>query len=334
MRKYYLCSLVVLLLAGHRGMAQVDPHFSQYYTYPLWLNPALTGAMDGDYRVTGIYRNQWGSIGNPYSTPGVSADVSVGNNLSLGVNVMNQQAGGGGYNYLNAYASMAYTGVRFGPSGNHRISMGISMGILNRRFDPSKFQTGDQWNPNTGFDPTAGGLDVLAKTSGTSFDAGAGILYFDATPDKKANIFAGFSAYHLTQPSDPFISGSTGEKLPIRYTAHGGVKLTLTEDLSITPNLLYMRQGKSEEKMAGFYAQMRINETADFLLGANYRVKDAMSPYVGLYYKNFVLGLSYDVNTSDLGKAAGHANSFELSLTFTGRKGNHADAIPFVCPRL
>jgi len=283
----------------------------------------------------GGYRNQWGNLSTPYSTPGISADFNTGNNLALGLNVMNQQAGGAGYNYLNAYASMAYTGVKFGPSGNHRISMGLSMGIINRRFDPAKFQTGDQWNPVTGYNPSAGGsTDVLAKTSGTALDAGVGIMYFDATPGKKANIFAGFSAFHLTQPSDPFISGGKDEKMPIRYTAHGGVKLFVSEDLSITPNLLYMRQGVSEEKMAGAYAQLRVNEASDFLIGANYRLKDAVSPYVGMYYKSFVLGLSYDVNTSDLGKAAGHANSFEISLSFTGRKSGHADAIPFVCPRL
>ena len=30
--------------------AQVDPHFSQYYIQPMTMNPAFTGAFDGDYR--------------------------------------------------------------------------------------------------------------------------------------------------------------------------------------------------------------------------------------------------------------------------------------------
>lgn len=334
MKKIYLvtCSLV-MLLAGIGAKAQTDPHFSQYYAYPLYLNPGLTGVMDGDYRVTAIYRSQWGNISSPFSTPGVSADVALDNKLSLGINIMNQTAGNGGYNYLTGYASMAYNGVRFGKDGNQRISMGISLGLINRRFDQSKFQTGEQWNAATGFDPTMGTGEALAKTSASALDAGAGIMYYDATPDKKANVFVGVSAFHLTQPSDPFISGGYDKKLPIRYSAHGGVKLSLSETFSLTPNLLYMRQGSAEEKMLGAYAQMRVNEEADFLLGANYRIKDAVSPYVGVYYKNFLLGLSYDVTTSDLSKVAGKANSFELSLTFSGRKGK-AEAIPFVCPRL
>jgi predicted porin len=122
--------------------------------------------------------------------------------------------------------------------------------------------------------------------------------------------------------------------MPMRLTAHGGFKYNVNEDVSITPNLLYMRQGASEEKMAGAYVQMRVNESTDFLLGANYRFKDALSPYAGVYYKNYMISVSYDVNTSDLGKMAGNANNFELSLTLIGRKAVKQDAVPFVCPRL
>jgi hypothetical protein len=52
-----------------KSNAQVDPHFSQYYVYPAWVNPALTGIFDGSYRVSGIYRNQWGNVSSPFSTP-------------------------------------------------------------------------------------------------------------------------------------------------------------------------------------------------------------------------------------------------------------------------
>jgi type IX secretion system PorP/SprF family membrane protein len=291
---------------------------------------ALTGAIDGNYRVTAMYRSQWGGISNPFATPGISAEIVTNKNVSFGVNVMNQRAGNIGYSYLTGYATMAYNGVRF---GYHQISLGMALGVLNRRFDPTKFRTGDMWSPNMGYDPTNGGTEVLTKTSALAFDAGAGAVYFDGTPGKKANFFGGISAYHLTQPQDPFLAGDH-EKMPMRLTAHAGLKYNVNEDLSITPNLLYMRQGASEEKMAGAYAQIRINETSDFLLGANYRFNDAVSPYVGVYYKNYMISVSYDVNMSDLGKVAGNANNFEISLTLIGRKSTKPDAVPFVCPRL
>lgn len=51
--------------------AQIDPHFSQYYVYPSYLNPALTGAFSGQYRVAGVFRNQWSNVGSAYSTKGI-----------------------------------------------------------------------------------------------------------------------------------------------------------------------------------------------------------------------------------------------------------------------
>ena len=322
--------LLLTLVAGITGHSQTDPHFSQYYAYPLWLNPALTGAIDGNYRVTAMYRSQWGGISNPFSTPGISADIVTNKNVSLGLNVMNLRAGSIGYSYLTGYATMAYNGVRF---GYHQISMGMAFGVINRRFDPSKFTTGDRWNAYTGYNSNAGFTETLSKTSAIAFDAGVGAVYYDGTPGKKANFFGGISAYHLTQPQDPFLAGDH-EKMPMRLTAHGGLKYNVNEDVSITPNVLYMRQGKSEEKMAGAYVQMRVNETTDFLFGANYRFKDAISPYVGVYYKNYMISASYDVNMSDLGKVAGNANNFEISITLIGRKAVKQDAVPFVCPRL
>jgi type IX secretion system PorP/SprF family membrane protein len=289
--------------------------------------------MDGDYRVTAIYRRQWDALSSPYATPGISADITTSKNVNVGLNIMNQQAGSAGYNYLTAYASMAYTGVRFGADGNQRISMGLSLGLINRRFDQSKLQTNDMNDDNTN-QINQPFNESLNKTSGSNFDAGAGIVYYDATPGKKMNLFAGLSAYHLTQPEDPFTNGPELTKMPVRLTAHGGAQFNISEGLSITPNLLYMRQGKASEKMIGAYVQSNINEDADFLIGANYRFKDAIVPYAGVYYKNFVLGLSYDVGTSDLSKISGKANSFEISLSVIGSRAFKAKRVPFVCPAM
>jgi type IX secretion system PorP/SprF family membrane protein len=322
--------LLLTLMAAMTGNSQTDPHFSQYYAYPLWLNPGLTGAIDGNYRVTAMYRSQWGGISNPFATPGISADIVTNKNVSLGLNIMNQRAGTIGYSNLTGYASMSYNGVRF---GYNQISIGMALGVINRRFDQSKFRTGDEWNSGLGVQPGTT-MDILTKTSAMAFDAGVGAVYYNGTPGKKANWFGGISAFHLTQPADPFFTGPNESKMPIRLTVHGGFKYNVNEDVSITPNLLYMRQGASEEKMAGAYVQMRVNESTDFLLGANYRFKDALSPYAGVYYKNYMISVSYDVNTSDLGKMAGNANNFELSLTLIGRKAVKQDAVPFVCPRL
>ena len=324
----FLCLCFSLL-----STAQVDPHFSQYYAYPGFVNPALTGVIDGDYRVTAMYRSQWGNMNGGFKTPGVAADFHAGKNVNLGVNMMNQSAGNGVFNYLNTYASFAYTGLRFGRDGNQRVSLGLSAGFINRRINPEKGVTGSQWTP-LGVDPSLSAQENFSSRSGASFDAGAGLVYYDAAPGKKANIYAGFSAYHLTQSSDPFSGTGTNGKLPVRYTAHGGVRLSLSETFSLMPQALYMKQGSATEKMFGAYGQLVVNTESDLLLGCNYRLSDAVVPYVGIGYKNFVLGASYDVGVSDLSKISGSAQSFEISLSFLGRRKSRVEAVPFICPRL
>jgi type IX secretion system PorP/SprF family membrane protein len=325
--------LLVIGLAARETNAQVDPHFSQYYVYPAWLNPSLTGAFDGQYRLSGIYRTQWGNITSPFSTYGISAEFTTEKNINYGVSVMRQSAGDGGYSYTTAYGNVSYTGVRFGPGQTKRVTFGMQAGIIQRRFDRSKMTFGDQWNPITGYNPSTPTSDFLSRNSASALDIGAGVMYFDAQPGKKANLFAGFSASHLTQPEDKFSASGTA-KFPLRYTAHAGIRLSVNNMFSITPNFLYLKQGSALEKMIGAYGQYKATPELDLMIGANYRFEDAISPFLGFTYKNMMIGASYDVNTSDLGKMANGSNSFEISISFIGRKSARTPEVEFVCPRL
>ncbi|MBL7727518.1 MAG: PorP/SprF family type IX secretion system membrane protein [Dinghuibacter sp.] len=327
-------SFVLLMLAGGTAaQAQVDPHFSQYYIYPSWLNPALTGVFDGDYRASAIYRTQWGNITTPFATPGFSVDVNTNRNINFGASVLRQKAGDGGFNYTTAYGSIAYTGVRFGVNGYQRMVFGMQFGLIQRRFDINKLTFGDQWNPITGFNPGTPTADVFNRSSSSSFDAGAGALYYDATPGKKANLYGGVSVSHITRPTDQF--SATGDaKFPVRYTVHAGSRINLNPTFSITPNALYLKQGTASETMVGAYGQLKAAPDLDLMFGANYRLKDAVAPYVGIGYKNMMLGLNYDINTSDLGKLARGSRSFEISLSIIGKKRVKTPEAEFVCPRL
>jgi type IX secretion system PorP/SprF family membrane protein len=313
--------------------AQVDPHFSQYYVYPSWLNPALTGAFDGQVRISGIYRNQWGNVSTPFSTPGLSADFTTNSNINFGASVLRQEAGEGGYTYTTAYGNVAYTGVKFGAGEFKRLVFGIQAGIIQRSFDPTKMTFGDQWNPVTGYSPSNPTADVFTNKTQSSFDAGAGVMYYDAQPGKKSNLFAGFSVSHLTKPDDKF-SAYGSARLPMRLTGHAGLRIALSDVFSITPNALYLRQGSASETMLGAYGSYKAGEGTDLMIGANYRLNDAFSPFLGFTFKNTLLSVAYDVNTSDLGRMAKGTNSFEISLTYIGRKSTKTPEVEFVCPRL
>jgi type IX secretion system PorP/SprF family membrane protein len=327
-----LLPLLALFVAGST-VAQVDPHFSQYYVYPSWLNPALTGVFDGQYRVSGVYRSQWGSITTPFTTYGVTGEFVTGKNINVGASVLKQTAGDGGYGYTTAYGSVSYTGVKFGPGLTKRLTFGLQAGMIQRRFDQSKMTFGSQWNPVFGYNPGNPSNEVLSRTAASAFDIGAGVLYFDAKPGQKANLYGGLSVSHLTQPDDKF--GATGDaRFPMRYTFHGGVRIAINDQFSLTPNLLYLKQGTATEKMVGAYGQYKATSDVNVLIGANYRFQDALAPFFGFTYRNMMLGASYDINTSDLGKLVNGANSFEISLSIIGRKSTKTPEVEFVCPRL
>ncbi|MGZ8545485.1 MAG: PorP/SprF family type IX secretion system membrane protein [Flavisolibacter sp.] len=327
---------ICLALSILQVAAQTDPHFTQNYTYPMYINPAMVGSSDGDYRVSAIYRSQWGGMGNPYRTGGISFDARTNNNLALGVNLMNQSAGDAGFNYFNTYASIAYTGVKFGKDDHHRVVFAMLAGLINRSVDQSKFKWGEQWNPITGYNGGNPTTESFAATSATTLDMGTGAMYYDAAPGKKFNVFGGISFFHINKPSDPIISSQSVELnvIPMRYTVHGGVSLNLLNDLTLVPHFLYNQQGNARETMLGVYARKIVNDETDVMLGAYYRHKDAIAPYFGVDYKNFLVGLSYDVNTSKLGAQTRSVNSFELSFSYIMRKGIKSVLDFNPCPRL
>jgi type IX secretion system PorP/SprF family membrane protein len=299
--------------------AQVDPHFSQNFVYPSTVNPALTGAFNGDFRITGIFRNQWANISNGFKTFGLSAEAVTNKNVSAGINVFNQTTGTG-YVYQHAYASFAYTGVKFGTQNTKQLTFALQAGYINKRFDRSKFETGEQWNNTTGYNSSASANELLPANSSIVFDAGAGILYYDVDADKKVNPFIGFSVSHLTSPEERFLAKGDKIKLPMKFTGHASVNYYSTEDLIITPTLLFIQQENAREIMAGLFFTKNISDNVALLGGLNYRYEDAFIPAVGIEFNAFKLGASYDVSLTDIGNSIYATNSFEMSLSYLFKK--------------
>lgn len=133
-----LYTFIFLLGISKFVSGQVDPHFSQYYMNPLWLNPALTGAIDGDFRVSAIHRQQWRNISDPFVTTALSADAHINESLNIGLNLLEQTAGDVGYKYDNANLSLSYSGIRFGKEGYKVITIALQSGLIARQFDFSK----------------------------------------------------------------------------------------------------------------------------------------------------------------------------------------------------
>lgn len=322
--------VVVMIAAGWlKAAAQVDPHFSQYYIEPMILNPALTGAIEGDARVSSVWRSQYGST---LTTEGASGEFVTNKNTNFGVNLLDEQSADKSYNFMNGYVTMAYTGVRLGPHADHFIVLAANWGFIDRHFDISKLQFGNQWLPSTGYDASLPSGENFIKPSVVSFDAGVGIAYYDATPDKQVSFFGGFSALHLNRPANPMLSGDAATTIPVRYDFHAGLRINSAENVCIVPTLLYMREGTAQEKMAGAYVQLAAADDVDFMFGANWRWDDAICPFAGFYYQGLTVGVSYDANISPGEAVLANNGSFEICMSYVFKKADPKTK-KFYCPR-
>ena len=74
MERFKQLLIIILAVIGSFSLSAQDIHFSQFYSSPLNLNPALTGVMNSSVRLVGNYRNQWASVlkNNAFSTYSVS----------------------------------------------------------------------------------------------------------------------------------------------------------------------------------------------------------------------------------------------------------------------
>lgn len=324
--------IISILLCGANILrAQVDPHFSQYYANPMWLNPALTGVIDGNMRLNLNAKQQWSGVGSGYNTAAVSMDFLATEKLGIGLNILDQSAGTAGFNYFTAYGSIGY-GIPISADGMKMLHFGLQAGIINRSFDPNKLQLDNQWNPITGFDPTTPSFETYTTTNAMIFDASAGIFYYDGDPEHNANLFAGISVAHLTQPKDPFAVGGLNSKLPLRYVLHGGLRFRVSDDVDVTPHAFYISQQHNEIKAFGLYSEIKTQDNKGLILGAMYRWDDAAIADVGYHLGNLTIGVSYDFNTSALRAASNGQGGFELSISYNFHKRTRGPAP--VCPRI
>ncbi|MES2620282.1 MAG: PorP/SprF family type IX secretion system membrane protein, partial [Bacteroidota bacterium] len=155
-------AILALLLGAFSSNAQ-DIHFSQFYSSPLTLNPALTGNFNGFYRVSGIYRNQWPGLttGKPaFSTPSVSVDFSLlrekikNGALGVGIVFFNDQQNGKTFNQNQILASVAYN-MGFGPKAKFQLGLGFQGGLAMYKMNPADLRFHDGYysdaSSQTGF---------------------------------------------------------------------------------------------------------------------------------------------------------------------------------------
>lgn len=302
--KKNLLSIIFYLLWINCASAQ-DHIYSQFFNSPIYLNPALTGQFEGDFRMNLIYRNQWSGLSGDLSYISASADLNIpkfGGGVGL---LFTRSSEGQAYlNKNNIAATYSYS-----VGGDELVaSFGIQAGMANRRIDWSKLVFSDQIDMRLGYLPGSTSSAQLPDISSKFyFDAGAGIniVYRE--------FMIGSAVHHINRPDESFTGVQA--KLPMRLVANasyrfqlsGGYHYNQDDGAYLIPSVVYYKQAQASSVSAGFQFKYKAINT-----GLWYRSSGSGSPdalVVSLIFDIFTnssngeklrLGLSHDATTSKI----------------------------------
>ena len=313
------------------GIAQ-DIHFSQFNVVPLTINPALTGVFNGDQRASLNYKDQWTGFGAGYKTYSFSVDAGIMKKkwqnayLGLGLNVFNDVAGD---------AQISTTKVLLSVSGvininkQQQITAGFQAGLVQNSLDPSNLIWDDQYQ-NGAYDPSNVSMDYVNSEPFYNGDVSAGVSWnytinqstissYDAT-----RIEAGISYHHANRPNLEFTNNI--DKLYGKFIIHANSNFGISNtNFSLKPVLMTAIQGSSKEILGGVILRYRLKESSHFTghfaeqvisIGSYYRLNDAFIPSVWFEMGSFTIGVSYDLNISQLKPASNMRGGMEISLRF------------------
>jgi type IX secretion system PorP/SprF family membrane protein len=288
-----------------------DPQLSQYYASSLYTNPAMAGA-SRNIRLTMNARNQYTALQNNYKTGVIGVDAYMGKIKSgLGLVSMYDVAGDG---FVTTTSVSGIYSYNLEINREWAFNAALQGGIIQRRYDFSKFVFYDQ------LDPTRGAVLPTAEAKGleqiTVPNFSTGVLLYNS------RMFFGAAIHNLMEPNMSYYYRDKDDealKLPRRYTAHGGVNIYLNktryeeERIIFSPNILFMQQRNFYQMNLGFFIKQKA-----LTLGTWFRQTsnnaDAAIFLIGLRFPTVKVGYSYDAIISKAKQAT--VGSHEISLVF------------------
>ena len=332
-RLYLLVSLLLIIISF--GNAQ-DPHFSQFFSSPLTLNPAFTGKFDGTLRVAGNYRNQWPAFNNVYTTSTLSVDFPIlksrlpdYDTWGLGILALTDKAGGGVLtnNYLGLSTSYHKA---LDENGFQQLGVGFQGTYGQKRLNTDNLKFEDQLTP-FGFTGITQDVFNTENLNINYFDVNAGLLFTSSTSEDN-NFYIGASMYHINRPKESFKGGNWN--IATRTTISAGGYFPVSDILTFHTSGIYQVQNKASETTIGGALAAAIDPESDnpsnVYIGSWFRFNDAIIPYLGLEFGGMRIGATYDVNVSSLKAGSQSRGGMEISVIYIKRPAG-SKGIP--CPK-
>jgi type IX secretion system PorP/SprF family membrane protein len=309
----------MFFILTHNVQSQ-DPHFSQFFMAPQYVNPALIGTQFGDWCVMGNMRQQWGNAFTPFNTQSLAGEYKFNNTGSnniwaIGGSFMSDQTMNGSFRSTYKTATLVYSQSI---NDYNYIAAGFQVQHANRRLDYSKLSFGQQFT-SRGFDLALPNGESTLLSTIPYYSIGAGMLFTHATKDNAIVIDIGLAAYDINQP----IISALGDKynfLNIRYVGNLNLQYDPSDQVLFNFFSVYHRQATqnyfSLGGSIGYTLEDAGREKIGFL-GAWFREGDAIYPFVGLKWQDVQIGLSYDVVISKQNNYPINPQAFELSFIYT-----------------
>lgn len=300
MKNYIYTSLLLIILSFGGLMAQQDAQYTQYMYNTMAVNPAYAGSR-GVFSVAALHRSQWVGLDGAPTTQTFNFHTPVSERVGVGLSIVNDEIGNGTNQDTYFDAVFSYT---VPTSENGKLSFGLKAGghFLNIDFNQLR---------NFGAQGSAVAPVNIDRKFSPNF--GAGVYYHTN------KFYAGLSVPNFLETEHFDQSGTAGsnsglaqERLNL-YLITGYV-FDLNRDLKLKPAML-LKAVQGAPLQADLSATFLLRDKFSF--GAAYRWSAAVSALVGMQISDqFMLGLAYDKETTQLGNTAFNDGSFELFLRY------------------
>lgn len=302
MKKFLLFTFLAI---GTCVFAQQEPQFTQYMFSNMLTNPGYAG-INNSICVTLMGRQQWLGF-KQFDYNGATSAAGPQTFLLELESPVKIFHGGIGVTVLKDKLGFEDNiGAKLGYSyhlniGQGKLGIGLNFGILNKTIDFSKLKPIDESDPL---------LLPKNKRSDLLFDLSAGLYY--RMPDK---FYAGISTSQLIETKGK--ETKTATSLKRHYYVTGGYEFMFPNnpEFVLIPSALIKTDFKSAQ-----YDISAILEYNNLVWGGvSYRVQDAVMILLGMEYKNFNIGLSYDITTSAIGREKRSSGTIEIMLRYCFR---------------
>ncbi len=297
MKKLFIT--IVLVLGSFGGiMAQQDAQYTQYMYNTIAVNPAYAGSR-GVLSINGLHRSQWLGLDGAPTTQTINFNTPVSERVGIGLSIVNDKIGNGTNQDTYFDAVFSYT---IPTSKTGKLSFGLKAGGHSLNIDFNRLA-------NYREDLNATGLNNIDRKF--SPNIGAGIYYHT---DK---FYAGLSVPNFlkTQHFDDSAGNSSfiaEERLNL-YLITGYV-FDLNPNLKFKPAAL-LKGVSGAPLQVDLSANFMLNNK--FTLGAAYRWDAALSGLFGFQITDqFMVGLAYDREITELGNSTFNDGSFEVMLRY------------------